>query len=358
MIRNLQILRAVAAYGVVVFHAQPFVARLHPISVHSQLGAAGVDIFFVISGFIMVYTSGHTRRTPLAFWRDRVIRIIPLYWLVLFAMIGVHAAGYRPSGLHQWDASDLVTSLFLLPNVRLDGVPEPILTPAWTLIYEMFFYLLFGMLLFIRSLLTITVLLTAIFSALWVFGLIYQPEDFAVRYYMNPILLEFAAGCFLGLIYLRSFESYKNTTAGWVLIGIGVASLILQDYYFGEAIFRTADVRLAHFGIPAIMIVAGALALENSEYKQEYRGILLLGSASYAMYLAHPLILHSVFVVSAKLLPANSIGSAVVFSFIAVLAVTAGSIIVHLWVEMPLTQFIKHRTRREFVEPKVLRIGT
>src|SRR5262249_10848440 len=145
MIQNIQVLRAIAAYLVVVYHIQPHVSNLLSAPMTSDMGAVGVDVFFVISGFIMVFTSSNRERTTWEFWRDRIIRIVPLYWLATFCMIAITLFGFAPSGLHGWDGKDLVTSMFFLPNIRNDGVPEPILSPGWTLIYEMFFYFLFGL---------------------------------------------------------------------------------------------------------------------------------------------------------------------------------------------------------------------
>ncbi|MER9016492.1 acyltransferase [Mesorhizobium sp. M0768] len=349
MLNNLQVLRAVAAYAVVLYHAQPFIKRLHPLPYHSHLGAAGVDIFFVISGFIMVYASDRSHCGPAAFWRDRLIRILPLYWIITVAMIAVHSVGFSPSGLHNWDGSDLLTSLFLLPNIRLDGVSEPILSPAWTLIYEAFFYFFFGLFLLSGRISRATTILSVVFLSFWFMGVVFKPQPFAIKYYTNAILLEFGLGCLLGLLYLKSqaLDLPHGATLSVLAIGLAIAVLIAQDWYLGVEVTRTGEIRLMRLGLPATVIVAGALILERSNHRASHRGALLLGSASYATYLIHPLILHAVYFLSAKVLPAGSIFSATVYLFAAFAAVCLFSVGLHLWVEAPLTRSLKQLSRSQ-----------
>jgi peptidoglycan/LPS O-acetylase OafA/YrhL len=311
-----------------------------------------VDVFFVISGFIMIYTSAGRERSSSEFWRDRAIRILPLYWLALFAMIAVHSLGYHPFGLHRWDAADLLTSLLLLPHVRLDGATEPILGPAWTLIYEVFFYFLFGLFLAFRDLVKTTLALAAVFVGLCAGGFILQPASFAIRHYTNPIVLEFVAGCLLGLCYVRSriFENPQGTAVGIALIGVGAAALVLADYRLGVMAMQS---RLLYFGIPAAMIVAGALALEKAGHRYSGRGLLLLGGASYAIYLVHPLVLHFTFAVVAAVLPGGSALASALYVCAAILALTAIGVVVHRYLEIPITWFLRVRARPRASVPQV-----
>ncbi|CAN7414150.1 acyltransferase family protein [Phenylobacterium sp. LjRoot219] len=95
MLLNLQMLRALAAYLVVLVHAEPLAVRAGLPERSLHFGASGVDLFFVISGMIMVITTADRRHTPLSFLRDRLTRIAPLYWaitLAVFAMAWVAPA--------------------------------------------------------------------------------------------------------------------------------------------------------------------------------------------------------------------------------------------------------------------------
>ncbi len=135
---SIQTLRALAALSVLFYHES---------STKFTVGAVGVDIFFVISGFIMG-TIGY-RETPLDFMMKRIIRIVPLYWLVTAAVCLVSLI---PGVFHQFscDLPSLLQSLFFIPYVNQAGHIEPLMVPGWTLNYEMFFYAVFAVGLAIR----------------------------------------------------------------------------------------------------------------------------------------------------------------------------------------------------------------
>lgn len=118
MVRNIQVLRCVAALVVVWHHLQ---TQLHlqmdmpPLGFH---GRAGVDIFFVISGFIMFHTTWDARRRVTRFWIDRVIRIAPLYWLATLAVTGLVLVGFHPAGVMKISLEDVIADMLFLPDIR------------------------------------------------------------------------------------------------------------------------------------------------------------------------------------------------------------------------------------------------
>src|SRR5947209_976295 len=124
-LHNIQYLRGIAALGVVAFHAALTAG------VPFRMGAFGVDIFFVISGFLMVaITNVNSRQAP--FLRDRIVRVVPLYWI---ATLVVYLADRRyTSGPDQ-----LVSSLMFIPRGHSADAPWffPVLNVGWTLNYEM-----------------------------------------------------------------------------------------------------------------------------------------------------------------------------------------------------------------------------
>lgn len=136
VIFSIQSLRALAALAVVVVHAADGAAansgNRHFGEVAS-IGAAGVDVFFVISGFIMYVTACSRPITPQRFLLDRFSRIVPLYWVATFLLMAVLVVGKAPIP----DIRYLLASLALVP---VD--PLPYLGVGWTLVYEMFFYAL------------------------------------------------------------------------------------------------------------------------------------------------------------------------------------------------------------------------
>jgi peptidoglycan/LPS O-acetylase OafA/YrhL len=134
---NLHLLRAVAALSVVYFHTTSEAGLNLPVNV----GAHGVDIFFVISGFIVTYVSV---RSPDRFFARRVIRVVPFYWTATVALFSL--AAFAPHLLRstQPDLEQLVCSLFFVPRETSYAGVVPTLVLGWSLNYEMYFYLMFA----------------------------------------------------------------------------------------------------------------------------------------------------------------------------------------------------------------------
>ena len=191
-VSNIQVLRAFAALAVawrdmlMWFGSDPGWGLLH-------VGRAGVDVFFVISGFIMFHTTQDGGRTTAQFWTDRVVRIAPLYWLMTLLIVGLYLAGLPAGDVRQLDGNDVPLALAFIPNYRGDEDWNPILATGWTLIYEMYFYFLFGLTFFLRSQVKALTLLTVFFVAFFaVSQLVNLP--FTLSRWAQPITLEFAAG--------------------------------------------------------------------------------------------------------------------------------------------------------------------
>ena len=337
MIANLQALRAVAALLVVAHHIRPFVFGHFPPGLVTEMGAAGVDVFFVISGVVMVYANRASNRTSVRFWRERALRILPLYWLVTFLIVALSFAGLRPVGLQGWSWSDLAASLLLVPNVRIDGVPEPILTLGWTLIYEAFFYAVFGAALIARDIGKAVALTVGVLTTLALVGLVLQPEGLAWKTYTSPLLLEFAAGTLLGLVYLRTdlFRRRASASLAVPLLMAAVAAMVLADTTMRAAVFHDARVRVLCVGIPAVVIVAAALALEQSNRRVSSRAWLFLGAASYALYLSHPLVLQTTWKAMAVVLPQGSVAVGAMTSAVAFGMAVAVGALMHVGLERP-----------------------
>ena len=148
------------------------VVAMHTGWTRSSLGAAGVDVFFVISGFIMVYVS-RRETTPAGFLRARVARVVPLYWLVTMVTMALR---------HDAGPARLLCSLAFWPHAGFDGRDDPVIIQGWTLNYEAFFYGLFSVILFIPARVDATLRLaslTACLSGLVLMGLAGQPDTVA-----------------------------------------------------------------------------------------------------------------------------------------------------------------------------------
>jgi exopolysaccharide production protein ExoZ len=321
----IQYLRAVAAALIVFQHAMGVPAFVH---YAAHFGTVGVDLFFVISGYIMWTTTERRERGPIAFWLARIVRIVPLYWF--FTATYVAAALITPGSFYvvNLDPVHIVKSFLFIPAEHPNlGLVAPVYTLGWTLNYEMFFYLLFGLCLFVRWPRVRFALLAAIFVALVLSGLLVQPRSSVLRTYTDPIMLEFLAGAVLAVISPRLMRC--GTLVGLTLLA---AAALWVTVVYAQG-FQLA--RIVSHGIPAIVAVAGALMIEPWARRRPSRFGMMLGDASYSIYLAHP------FAQRLWLLGVNrTFGLATIsptlYIFTAFVVGIAGGVVCHWLVERPL----------------------
>lgn len=335
MLNNIQVLRAVAALAVVVHHA---LAELQvrfgvpSLGLLDSVGRAGVDLFFVISGFIMFHATHETPQTPLRFWTNRVVRIAPLYWLMTLLVAGLWLAGLAPFGVAKLNVQDVLSSLAFLPDVRADGSPYPVLAVGWTLVYEMYFYVLFGLCLLLRSQAMALGAMAAFFLASWFALSLMADPSHMLSVYLQPITLEFVAGGALALVWRRlpeTLPAHVGRVWGYGLICVGGIALAPAAAFFGEAINADGALRLAVFGGPTVLVVAGALVLERTGAICRHPRLLLLGAGSYAIYLIHPLGLQYGAAAAAG-------AGGLVAGMAAVIVAIALGVALHLHVEKPM----------------------
>lgn len=263
--QSIQYLRALAALGVVVVHTSP---AEHPF----MTGNAGVDIFFVISGFIMWSITEERPASPAAFLKDRLIRIAPLYWLLTTLLV----------------VGALVVPK-LLPNLRIDlpyvagsylFVPMrppgstgadpiwPVLVQGWTLNYEMFFYVLFSLCLFLRPSLRLAAISLTLLCCVMA-GPFYRGSNALVLSFTDPIFLEFLAGIVLGVCFRRGLLPSRGWGYGFIALGVIVL--------LGCALTSVTQPRLLAWGIPAVLLVGGALVVETTGRIPQLPWLRLIG---------------------------------------------------------------------------------
>ena len=227
----IQFLRALAATAVAASHVRfDFVNNVSPpgfLPAAFNLGAAGVDLFFVISGFVMVYSSESLfgqPNAPATFLLRRIARIVPLYWVMTSVMLAyVLARGFGPS-----DASPqlALASYFFIPYRRPSGAMDPLYGIGWTLNYEMFFYVVFVVAMAARR--EIAVAGIAVLFA--VFALIVPTKDYLpaqVAYLANPLILEFVFGMGIAVAYRAGVRF--SAAVSIILVAAAAAELAGED---------------------------------------------------------------------------------------------------------------------------------
>lgn len=270
---SIQHLRAIAALSVALFHACQWS------QVNFATGQAGVDVFFVISGFVMWTATTFEPVRPLRFLKRRIVRVAPLYWLITLAL----AAGVLlfPARFPDLTVTPghLLLSMGFIQHMNPAGYPFPLLAPGWTLNYEAVFYLAFAALLWLpqaRRLFALTVVLLLLALA----GFAWPP---AYQMLLNPLFLEFLAGVWLAR--MAQLQLLPERSIGWLLFGGGIGLFALI-----QLINMDWDLwRPMVWGAPAVMMVAGAVSIEADGGWPAIPGLKTLGDASYSTYLIHTL---------------------------------------------------------------------
>lgn len=344
----IQILRALAAGMVVFHHAQNDAARtaaeagaqftrLFPLP-----WAAGVDLFFVVSGFVMVFSSEKLFATPggaTQFLGRRVARIVPLYWLAtaifLAAVLRGAAAGKAPMP----DFGEIASSFAFLPWPRgLDGAPRPILSLGWTLEYEMFFYVVFAASLWLKRETAVAAVALAL-GALVLWNALAQPQNVALAFWSDPIVLEFALGMGLALAHRHGVR--LSAPGAIVLAAAAFAALAFDPmdsaHEAVDAVDPNGFLRLLSWGVPMAALFAAATLAPAPLANAPLRTLAKIGDASYALYLFHPLAL----IVLRKLWLAAHLDATLGYWPLVALTTAASvilALVIYRWVEMPLTR--------------------
>lgn len=283
-VESIQFLRFVAATGVVLFHSYGAIIRHYPTSNVDffkhlvGMGESGVHIFFVISGFIMAFTSFRKNSTfsMKNFIVRRLIRIYPIYWICALAYIVYYGAVGNGYDLN---VAEAVGSLLLLP-----GYASMIIGPGWTLSFEVYFYLCFGVLMvlgFSRGLYA----LTAVFIGSILLRLLVPPHYSWPGLFSNALLLEFLAGTWIAYFFL------KNRYGG-AKKAIAVVAIAITGFLAGLAIGYDLLPSVLIWGIPSALLIGGFVYWERDGTLPSFLPrFSFLGDSSYVLYLLHILLI-------------------------------------------------------------------
>src|SRR3954447_13018034 len=247
MLVYIQILRFFAALAVVAFHALGLAPKGYEVSESAlslalSYGGRGVDLFFVISGFIIFYTAQNPALTPAAFLRRRIERIVPLYFFVIFAftlLALILPAIFATPGWYT--PRHILKSLAFISFT--DGEP-PVIAVGWSLEYEMYFYLAVALLIALTR--EVWRNIVVIFSVLAIVGQLPGVSAALGNYafFTDPMILEFVLGVIAGHLFV-------HRRIGWPMLmatGCALTAVLVGDP-FNRAIVA---------GIPAACVVAAA----------------------------------------------------------------------------------------------------
>ncbi len=284
---SIQALRALAALSVVLYHACQWA------NAGFAIGAAGVDLFFVISGFVL-WTSAQDRDlTPRLFLQRRFWRVVPAYWLITLIVAALALAWPKLLPHVYVTPGHALLSLLFIQHNDPGGLPFPLLPVGWSLNYEAVFYAVMALSLLAPrrrrfgriawSLVGIMLFGILVPAALFLFGAPRAGATAQTAYFLfaNPMMLQFLAGA--SLARLRLEGRLPRHGAGWGLLAIGLAMV------FGLSFFDlyASLWRPLLWGVPALLVVAGAVSLEAEGVVLSAPLLDRLGEASYSIYLCH-----------------------------------------------------------------------
>lgn len=358
-IDSLTLVRGIAASLVLVVHAFAFLTPMRTGNLNSELGSIGVDIFFILSGFIMAFAHwddfGKGWNGSMTFIKKRIIRIYPLYFSITLALAA--SLYFLPQLFHtfKYDNIFLLKSLFFIPS-RIEYTTPHMTTPmlgvAWTLSYEIIFYLIFSICLLFKRRTGIYIAIASLI--LWAAaGVSLNPENYISIFFLSSLPLEFAFGIATYVILKKNkYILKKSPTITITTLATAIILLLLgltQHPLSTRSV--TDNYRVLYFGVPAALIFFGMLHIPQTTGKT--RTIAnLIGNASYSTYLTHYLILGIIKAIATRIGIIESTNTYILVIISCFICTTFG-IVIHKTVEVPATRFMRNiwLSRRSIATP-------
>jgi exopolysaccharide production protein ExoZ len=297
-LRGIAALLVVISHSILILHDRIGFDRIAA-TVAWGAGDLGVKVFFIISGFIMTattYRSFASGDAPAAFMRKRIVRIVPMYWLATLLFCVRLATEGRPARLQE-----VAMSLFFIPYEQgQTNLYGPVFSPGWTLNYEMLFYILFALVLLLPRGAALALLVTELMLLALVGSMPSlqhcgsAPLCAVARYYTDPILLYFVAGILLAL--LRGWLAEHNRLLPISMRAATAITLVAAAAYLGIVGVTHAQYGSLLYRIPQITagLVATTVCITAAASGPRGRllaGLLVLGDASYSIYLTHTFVI-------------------------------------------------------------------
>lgn len=315
VIYSIQFLRGIAAVMVVMSHIK---TKGYQFDVDSlrwfDIGFSGVDLFFIISGFIMCYVTNNKPISFTNFFGNRIKRIIPLYWVLTLISLFIYLT-YPHLVNSSGGKTSIISSFTLIPNGD-----KLLIQNGWTLSYEFLYYIIFSLFIMLTEnrLLRYCGICTLILI-LVIIGFYTEPIIPFFKFITHNLLLEFSFGI-LSFLIINNLKINKGLSI--LLIVLGLLALIINNNFI-----TNMDPRSIYLGVPMFLIFTGVVGLEC--YFLKTKAFLLnafefLGNVSFSLYLSHPFVL----VLAARLLNSMNVKNPYVFtSLMIIISIVCGSIV-------------------------------
>lgn len=336
---GVQYLRAIAALMIVAFHAFNAVRdRIDPNAWQLNIGNARVDVFFAISGLMIVLTTYKQWGQVGFYWKflkRRLIRVVPLYWFatsIKLALILAVPSVALSSGQNWWH---IIASYLFIPAYNDTGMIFPLLVPGWTLNFEILFYIIFAIALLLRV--SPIKFVVPIFCAMAAIGYAFGPFEWAPMSLFSERLLTFCLGMMIGLAVKR--QQLLSLNASMVIIPISIFLLLAGNHVFDVPL---GEMPFLMWGVPAGILIYALISFEYEASIADISILHKLGDASYCIFLFHPFVVTPIAMVVKKL----SLGTPASLAVVAVSALVVSSIVgyvIHLLLEKPFLAYMRRR---------------
>lgn len=345
---HIQALRGIAVLLVLFYHLAKIEHKYtHGVSVLPDafsIGMSGVDLFFVISGFVIAVITRDTGQNKIKLGRflyHRVTRVYPLYWFYSLLLLAVFLIKPELINSAQGGQVNIVASFLLLPQRLL-----PLLAVGWTLIHEMYFYVIFALLLLFPQRWLLPLLFVWAIFVVGAYSLFLEIANPMIELACHPLTLEFIAGCFI------AYASFKNKFSS-----LALQSLILGFIWWiaaygiyvslGLGFEPGNEIRVALFGVPAALTVFGLVNIENTTGLKPPKWMLTIGDASFSIYLSHVLVISAAGRIWSKLEIVDTLGNIFALSLICASALVIG-ILSYFFLERPILSITRRFEQRIF----------
>jgi peptidoglycan/LPS O-acetylase OafA/YrhL len=344
VLSSVQAGRAIAALLVIFYHASLYIFALDkywgfdPAYHFFDFSHAGVEFFFVLSGFIIFYIHHKDLGKPSQFFSyasKRFMRIYPIYWLVLAGIVSVYFL--VPSfGYPYHRQLDTIISSVLL--VHVNGSENTELAVAWTLYHEILFYAFFALLIFNKR---FGIIMMSAWMGASAATLVMKPDYYPIAFLFSPLQLLFGMG-----ILACWITNNLPVPAPKLLVLLGFAIFMAAGIEEDYLVLLEEMPRDLVYGAGSTLILIGIVTLERRGQLKAPAPVLLMGNASYIIYLIHFTLLSFLAKIFIRLGTREALPAMASYALIVAMAVCLG-IAAHLWIERPLLRFLKTRFRKQ-----------
>lgn len=338
---TLQVYRGIAAVLVVLFHTTVqmdyFGYSFYPIIKLFRSGHAGVEFFFVLSGFIIYYVHknqiGSGYKKLFSYLLKRFIRIFPIFWFLMFFLALLYLMFPNTGAVYHHELQAFILSLLLIPQSHPNYIGV-----AWTLSHEILFYIIFSFLLIRKSIGIVIFFIWQILVLIGVFVPSLKESHYLLSFLFSTYNFLFFIGLLAAILSDRLLGMKKNIFL-FIFGNIFFIFTAFIDIYTSASYNLT----LLMYGLGAFFIILNSSNNQLNNYFKSKNILLLIGNASFSIYLIHIYIILILSKIIIKLDLEHS-NAYLMYLIIVVFSILSG-IILHLYVEKPLIKYLQQKIR-------------